>query len=110
MNATERNEILIAALEAEDRTDDTYILPDNHPEHTFRVAFDESDWVKGIKTRKAFIEWDHCNDYTTVKCKPTLSTRITWRINNCDCRDTFREECDRVFDEVSLVIRKDYEK
>lgn len=51
MNANTRNKILINSLESEDHTDDTYILPGDHP--TYRIAYDESDWENGVKKKRS---------------------------------------------------------
>lgn len=107
MNAVKRNNILIDSLQEEDLNDDTYILPGDHP--TFRVAYDESEWLDGKKVRKAHIEWTHEDEYSTVKCNPVLSPVRTWTIKNCDCPDLFRSRCDQVFGQLSAYIRKDYE-
>ena len=106
INAKIRNGMLTASLEAEDTSDDTYILPGKQLTH--RIAYDESDWGAGKKTRIGFISWIHYEDKTVLTCKPVLMPAKSWTINNVD--DTpfsspFRIECDRVMDELSDYLK-----
>ena len=99
MNAKLRNDILTAALEADDISDDTYILPGSQP--TYRVAFNQGDWDNGVKTRMGSISWTHLDDETSVVVDPALTVTKAWTIDNCDCEETFRSSCDSIVDKVT---------
>ena len=102
MNPKERNNILTAALEHDDKEDGTYILPGSQP--TYRVAYDEQDWNEGKRVRLGSIEWTHLGEFTSISCKPTLVPGDTWEIENCDCELTFRKSCDIIIDEITDLL------
>ena len=102
MNAKLRNDIITVALEADDSTDDTYILPGKSP--TYRVAYDESEWKAGKKVKIGSIEWTHPETHTIITCNPVLIPKKVWSIDNCDCEITFRKSCDVIIDELTAYL------
>lgn len=104
MNAEDRNNILIAVLEKQDLEDDLYILPGSGL--TYRVAYDESDWLQGKEKRIAFVEWTHPPGESIITCKPVLSPAKSWTVKN---DDDFRANMALAVDALAEHIKKDYE-
>ena len=104
MNAVEIHNAILSALEAEDTSDDTYILPGNHK--YYRIAYDESDWENGIETRLAHIGLVPKHDHTKIHVKTILGHEKNFTISHSG---DVSANASSVFDDVSEFI-KSYSK